>query len=73
MRCLSTLAAICLSVAIATAVDVGAPLQAREDCVLSIVNGIDFTGLTKTISGDHCVSTDYLSTTRTDFSGLVSL
>jgi hypothetical protein len=75
MKLLSTIAAICLSAAIATAAEVGAPIQARqaENCVATLFTGLNFTGDSTTISGRKCVSTDHLSATRTDFNGLVPL
>jgi hypothetical protein len=71
MRPLSTIATICLSVAIATTAEVGAPIQAREGCSVTLFTGRDFTGDSTTISGNQCVSTDRLPTTsRTDVNGL---
>jgi hypothetical protein len=65
MKLLSTIATICLSVAIATAAGVGAPIQARQvqSCLVTLFTGRDFTGDSDLISGNQCVSNDHLSTT----------
>ena len=74
MKLFSTIAAICLSAAIATAAEVGAPLEARQTCSVTLYTGRGFTGASRSIGADQCVSIDHLYTTSiADFNGLVPL
>jgi len=74
MTLLSAVVAIFLGVAIATAAEVGAPIQARQGSSITLFTGRGFTGTSTTIGGDLCVSIYHLSTTsRTDFNGLAPL
>ncbi len=74
MKLLSTITAMCLSIAFATAAEVGAPIQARQGCSITMFTGRDFTGASSTFSGDQCVSTYHLSTaSSTDLNGLVPI
>ena len=57
MKLFSTITAMCLSVAVATAAEVGAPIQARQPCSLFMFTGRDFTGTVGVFSSDQCVST----------------
>jgi len=74
MKLLSTIAAVFLSVIVASAAEVGAPIKARQGCSIDMFTGRDFTGTVENFSGDTCVSTYRLSTaSRTDFNGLVPI
>ena len=74
MKLFSTIAAIFLSAAIVTAAGVGAPLEARQACSVTMFTGRGFTGTSRTVSGSQCVSICHLHTTSiTDFNGLVPL
>src|SRR5882757_867003 len=72
MKLLSTITAMCLSIAFATAAEVGEPIQARQGCSITMFTGRGFTGTSSTLSGNQCVSTYHLSTaSSTDLIGLV--
>ena len=74
MKLLSTITAMCLSVAVATATEVGAPIQARQSCSILMFTGPYFTGTVGVFSGDKCVSTYHLfNAFDTDFNGLVPI
>ena len=70
MKLLSTITSVCLSIAFATAAEVGAPIQARQGCSITMFTGRGFTGTSSTLSGNQCVSTYHLSTaSSTDLMG----
>ena len=74
MKFLSTITAMCLSIAVATAAEVGAPILARQDCSITLFTGRDFTGTSKVISGSQWVSTYRLfNASSTDLNVLVPI
>ena len=74
MKLLSTITAMFLSIAVATAAEVGAPILARQGCSVTLFTGRDFTGTSTTIGGSGCVSTYHLfNASSTDFNGLVPI
>ena len=62
MKLLSTITTTLLSVALATAAEVGAPILARQGCSITMFTGTGFTGTSETFNGDVCVSAYHLCT-----------
>lgn len=62
MKFLSTSTTILLSVTLAIAAEVKAPIKTRQGCSVTMFTGADFTGTSETFNGDVCVSDYHLST-----------